>query len=119
MIGYDQQDLADSYFLAGDTLIAAVLDERETGRSAINPVLYVYRHGIELYLKCIVQPLERTHSLGALLEAFCRHIRMTYKESVPAWITKPVSESATFDPTSDVFRYEHSSSQNLQNQGEF
>lgn len=104
--GYADEDLANSYFLAGDALIRAVLDG-DTGRhDLINPVLYVYRHGIELYLKCIVRPDERNHNLGSLLEGFCRHIRQRYNEPVPSWITKPIAEFSTYDPRSDVFRYE-------------
>jgi len=106
MIGYGDEDLAESYFLAGDTLIAAIANGEADGRELVNPVMYVYRHGIELYLKCIVRPEQKNHSLGSLLDAFCRHIREGYGEAVPAVITKPISEFAKYDQRSDVFRYE-------------
>jgi hypothetical protein len=106
MIGYGDEDLAESYFLAGDTLIAAIANGDADGRELVNPVMYVYRHGIELYLKCIVQPEEKNHSLGSLLDAFCRHILEGYGETVPPVITKPIYEFATYDQRSDVFRYE-------------
>jgi hypothetical protein len=106
MIGYADEDLAESYFLAGDTLIAAILKGDATGHDLVNPVMYVYRHGIELYLKCIVHPSNRSHSLGSLLDAFCRHVREGYGETVPPVITKPITEFAMYDQRSDVFRYE-------------
>jgi hypothetical protein len=108
MAGYDDESLADSYFLAGDTLIAAVLEGKEHSYDLIAPVLYVYRPGIELYLKRIVQPQEKDHRLGPLLEGFCRHIRTRWNEQVPRWITKPISEFIRYDPLSDAFRYETS-----------
>ena len=105
MCGYGDEELADSYVLAGDILVAAVVEGGELGRDLINPVLYVYRHGIELYLKCVVQPEKRDHDLGSLLKAFCQHVQSRYGESVPAWITELVSDFATHDPGSDMFRY--------------
>lgn len=106
MCGYDEQQMAESYFVAGDALIGAVLDGQRDGCDMINPVMYVYRHGIELYLKAIVQPAVRDHNLASLLEHFCRHVRARYREPVPRWITKPVSELASYDRGSDIFRYE-------------
>lgn len=119
MCGYGEQDLAASYFLAGDTLIGAVLEHREgRGQDLIAPVMYLYRHGIELYLKCIVKPAERDHNLGALLEGFCRHVRRRYGEQVPSWITKPVSEFIRYDPASLIFRYEATHGRGILDGGE-
>lgn len=120
MSGYDERDLAESYFLAGDTLTAVVADHKQDARELVNPVLYVYRHGIELYLKCILQPRadERDHNLGALLERFCQHVRDRYGEQVPTWVTEPISEFITYDPASTVFRYDAMGTR-LQNAGEF
>ena len=106
MCGYDEQELAESYFAAGDALVQSVLDGKHDGRNMINPVMYVYRHAIELYLKCIVQPPVRNHNLASLLERFCQHVRERSQEPIPAWITKPISELAAYDRGSDVFRYE-------------
>jgi hypothetical protein len=106
MCGYDEQQMAESYFAAGDSLISAVLDGQRDGRHMINPVMYVYRHGVELYLKCIVRPSVRDHNLASLLERFCRHVRARYREPIPRWVTKPISELAAYDPGSDTFRYD-------------
>lgn len=123
MCGYGDDDLAESYFLAGDALIATVISGDASGHDLVNPVMYSYRHGIELYLKCIVQPDEKNHSLSSLLERFCRHIRTRYGESVPSVITKPIAELARYDRRSDVFRYETNrdgrTHEPLQGEGEF
>ena len=123
MAGYSDETLAPAYFSAGAALIDHVLQSEERGQDFVCPILYLYRHGIELYLKVIVQPSVRNHSLGSLLEGFCRHIRERYKEDVPAWVTRPITELAEFDPGSDLFRYGRtnppSRSQRLTNEGEF
>ena len=118
MSGYSDESLAPAYFSAGAALIDHVLEGDERGQDFVCPILYLYRHGIELYLKVIVQPSVRNHGLGSLLEGFCRHVRERYKEDVPAWVTRPITELAKFDPASD-FRYGRSRSQRLANEGEF
>jgi len=119
MCGYDVEDLADSYFQAGGILIDTVSNGSSTGREVINPVMYVYRHGLELYLKCAVGSDTRTHDLETLLNRFCHQIREQYHEEVPTWITTPISEFATYDRGSDVFRYENTKHLTLQVNGEF
>ena len=99
------RELAESYFRAAELLVKDILAGRERGQDLVSPVMYLYRHAIELYLKHIVSPPQRNHSLGSLLEGFCEHIRSKYGEKVPAWVTRPISELATFDPGSDLFRY--------------
>lgn len=106
MIGFGPQDLAESYFLAGDALVAAVLRGEVSGQEVVNPVMYVYRHGIELYLKCIVQPPKKNHSLATLLESFRRHVKERYGEELPPVLETPIAEFATYDERSDVFRYD-------------
>lgn len=43
MCGYGDEALAESYFLAGDALIATVIRGDATGHDLVNPVMYVYR----------------------------------------------------------------------------
>jgi hypothetical protein len=102
----DDEMLARSYFAAGDVLINHVVSRPgENGQDWIGPILFNFRHGIELYLKAIVKPVKRDHSIGALLEGFCRHTRERYKEDLPRWVTRPISEFINIDPGSDLFRY--------------
>ena len=121
MCGYDQQALAESYFRAADTLIAAIeaQDDGLEGRDVINPVLDAYRHGIELYLTIIVQPESRSHDLEALLVAFLGHVQIRHGQAVPSWFSDRIREFVRYDPDGDVFRYEHAKSRTLQSEGEF
>jgi len=123
MTGYDDESLAQSYFMAAAMLIEKVLEAGERGQEVICPVLYLYRHGVELHLKSIVKPLKLNHNLGSLLEAFCKLIKEKYGEVVPLWLTTPISQLAEFDPNSDLFRYgstkDPAVAKKLTNSGEF
>jgi hypothetical protein len=119
MIGFDEEDLAESYFDAADALVGRVRKRKQEGRDLINPILFLYRHGVELYLKAIVRPEKRNHDLTALLAAFRRHVEKRYKETLPEWLIGAVSELARYDPHSDVFRYPESRSRRLDSEGEF
>ncbi len=102
----DDEMLARSYFAAATVLIAHVLsDHLEQGQDFLGPILFNYRHGIELYLKAIVKPGKRDHNLGSLLEGYCQHLREHYKEKPPKWVTLPISEFAQIDHGSGLFRY--------------
>lgn len=122
MVGYDDQSLARSYFMAGDMLIEQVLASDERGQDVVCPILYLYRHGIELHLKILMKPARLNHSIGSLLDAFSHHVQGKYREQVPPWLTGPIKQLADFDPNSDLFRYGRtkppSVSQRFTNSGE-
>jgi len=117
MCGYDNDSLAAQYFRAGSALVKHVLSSGERGQDMIGPILYLYRHGVELYLKVILKPEKPSHNLGSLLDAFCRHIRERYNQQVPKWVTRPISELAQADPGSDLFRYGDSRSRPALDEG--
>lgn len=119
MIGFSEEDLAESYFAAADALVGRVRKRRHEGRDLVNPILFLYRQGIELYLKAIVQPAKRDHDLAALLAAFRQHVHQRYTADLPQWLTDAVSELARYDPKADVFRYAEPRSRRLEGEGEF
>jgi len=123
MCGYDNESLAESYFLSADLLIKKVLQAAEPAREYLYPILFLYRHGLELYLKAITKPEKLNHSIGSLFELFCTYILKEHNQKVPAWVTKPISQFAEFDPESDLFRYQKTKnpkrSERLANEGEF
>jgi hypothetical protein len=123
MVGYDDESLAPSYFASASLLIHGVLDSATRAQDAICPILYLYRHGIELYLKVLVQPAKLDHSISSLFDAFCRDVKQQFDEDVPMWLSLPVSQFAEFDPNSDLFRYGQTRNpavaQKMTNSGEF
>lgn len=60
-IGSDLGAIAQSYKYAGDVLVDEALETEEPWKLAY-PILFNYRHSIELFLKAIVQPEKRNHS---------------------------------------------------------
>jgi hypothetical protein len=119
MIGFGERDLADSYFTAANALVGRVRKRKVDGRDLVNPILFLYRQGVELYLKAIVQPVKRNHDLAALFEAFRHHVQSRYAQELPEWFTGAISELARYDPYADVFRYAESRARRLANEGEF
>ena len=61
--------LAGSFKRAGDTLLAASFAD-DSAHELVYPVLFNYRHSIELYLKAIVEPNQRNHDLRGLIRQF-------------------------------------------------
>jgi hypothetical protein len=56
----DAFSIAESYKLAGDTLVDAALSNGETYELAY-PVIYNYRHATELYLKATIASEEKSY----------------------------------------------------------
>ena len=64
----DDADLASEYYMAASLLVDAAV---EKGRvwMCVHPILYLYRHAIELELKGIVRPQKVNHDLDSLADA--------------------------------------------------
>lgn len=117
---YSQLAIADSYVRAGDILVESVSAGGD-GYELAYPVLFTYRHAIELYLKVVLRPDRRDHPLDGLLTDFRSYVQTAFQEEVPAWFSTWVLEFNTFDPRSTLFRYEDAgaASRRLEAEGEF
>jgi hypothetical protein len=103
-----QQELwiADAYKLAGDVLVDSVLEHRKhDAHEVIWPVLYLYRHALELYLKLIIKPAKLDHKLEPLFREFEIIVRKHYQQKIPRRIIDRFRELAEMDPDSFAFRY--------------
>ncbi|MBN8590749.1 MAG: hypothetical protein J0M33_03280 [Anaerolineae bacterium] len=101
---HDDYSLANNFRQAGDILIQRGLGDIDA-HELLYPVLYNYRHAIELYLKAIVKPKERNHDLSKLMKQFNKFIQETHSEKVPAWFEELIGEFIKFDPKATTFRY--------------
>jgi hypothetical protein len=97
----DPAELARAYKLAADSLI----DYSDLTWQVAFPILYLYRHSLELYLKAIVRPVRRTHNLAVLLDQFVDYVKAHHDELVPSPFRRYVREMARFDPEAQSFRY--------------
>ena len=100
MCGYDDRALADSYFIAADALVDTALADRDSMRTRelVAPTLFLYRHGIELFLKLIVRPKKPNHRIDRLLGQLRRLSRIRYKQELPAPIADAIAEFCRYDP---------------------
>ena len=96
--------LAESYKLAGDTLVDAARSSDEI-YALIYPVIYNYRHAAELYLKANVTTYKETHDLQWLLQEFKKVLISEFAETPPQWFENIIMAFNDFDPNSTTFRY--------------
>lgn len=101
----DELALARSYKRAGDALVEKALSDADLSYKWAYPVLFLYRHTIELNLKLIVRPIKPNHKMPELVEQFCSVVGNKLGLSVPQWATNRLLEFSEVDPESQAFRY--------------
>lgn len=103
-IGDNLLELANSYKIAGDKLAKNILAD-ELGSDLACPMMYCYRHAIELYLKSVLREKHKTHKLDKLLEKFRYQMKTDFNSDIPDWFEKIILAFNDFDPESTTFRY--------------
>lgn len=101
---FDMFTLAESYKLAGDTLVEAALSTAEP-YELIYPIIYNYRHATEIYLKALLSNQEKNHDLRSLFEKFRNFLNVEFGSTIPMWFENVIMEFDDFDPNSTAFRY--------------
>lgn len=102
--------LARSYRHTAETLLETALESNEPQHWAY-PVLYAYRHTLELYLKIIAQVEEHTHSLQHCVELVEKHMRAKISSPMREWVL----EFDKIDPAGTSFRYADDDSETMRN----
>lgn len=99
--------LGQQYFDAAENLVELVKRKDVADYAIANPILYLYRHSIELLIKAVLPDNGRgaRHDLLALSERFEAFIRDEFESKVPDWIVARINELARHDPDSTTFRY--------------
>lgn len=99
------QHLSQQYYDAAYLLCESIKNDDWEDYKLANPVLFLYRHHVELCLKAILEKSNKTHNLAQLSEDFKVFIKDTFEADVPEWITNRIDELAAIDPGSTAFRY--------------
>ncbi len=100
--GQERFQLARNYRYAAEKLLDHALEDGET-REWLCPVLFTYRHTLELYLKTIGNITEHTHSLSKCVEL----VEKLHGEQFPPRARKWIEELDMIDPhPGTTFRYE-------------
>ena len=69
------------------------------------PILYLYRHSIEVLLKSALGTAAKTHDLDTLCGEFRALIKAEFDADLPNWIISRLRELSEIDPSSTAFRY--------------
>lgn len=105
MANLNFQHVGQQYFDAAILLTETVLAGERDDYRLSNPILYLYRHSIELFLKSVLGDTAKTHNLDALADQFRSFIKTEFDADIPDWINRRLSELSKIDPGSTAFRY--------------
>lgn len=99
------QHLGQQYYDAAYHLIESVKNQDVADCDVANPILYLYRHSVELFLKAIMQGAAKTHSLDTLAEEYRAFMKKEFGADCSDWIIARMKELGAIDPNSIAFRY--------------
>jgi hypothetical protein len=100
-----KEEMAQQYLEAANHLVKAIKRGEIEDYRLTNPVLFLYRHALEMKLKGFMQDLPKTHDLLKLAEEFEATIKRKCDRAIAPWITGRLKEIARVDPNSTAFRY--------------
>lgn len=100
----DEIEVARSFADAADRLLAAAAERRESWEAAY-PILFCYRHALELYLKALMPNERHGHRLGDFAKSLKPHIEGRYLADQVSWLLDRIAEFDELDPKSTLFRY--------------
>lgn len=98
-------ELARNYRHIAESMLETALEADDVYDSAY-PVLYAYRHTLELYLKLLGEVKEQTHSLARCVHLLEKHFNRKVRSPIREWIL----ELESIDPGGTTFRYADESS---------
>ena len=98
-------ELAAQFFRAANALMQTIDNNECEDYKLVNPVLYLYRHALELLLKGGMSTKTHGHSLRHLADKLNEHVRKRHKREVAPWIIERLIEMDKVDPGGTAFRY--------------
>lgn len=103
----DDSDLAGQFAMAAGSLLEAALKGSAMPVWMIPiPILFLYRHAVELYLKALLPKPALTHDLITLLHEASNQLKRDYGQSIEGtWIGDSILELSKYDFRSMGFRY--------------
>ena len=97
---HEYLELAHNYRDVAESMLRSALEKDDLNGWAY-PVLFAYRHTLELYLKLIGEIDEITHSLARCMHLVEKRHNTKFKSPIREWIL----ELEEIDPASTAFRY--------------
>lgn len=99
-----QADIARSYSCAADTLIEKAVEERLSWE-VVYPVIFLYRHAVEIALKALFPGVPHNHQLNKLIDQADVRIRAVLPTHEADWVKARLLEFVEVDPRSTAFRF--------------
>ncbi len=101
--------MGQQYFEAANVLVSVIESNRCEDYKLAHPILFLYRHYVELTLKGLLVWMGTEdpwgHNLLSLCDLFVAAIQKNFNEKVPNWIINRIRELGRIDPKSTAFRY--------------
>lgn len=105
MLADERESIAFQYLKAANLIVDGVRQKQVADYEVAYPVLYLYRHAIEVLVKALIGGDKDHHRLDVLGCELVAHVRARYDQEVPRWVIEQLNEVASIDPTSQAFRY--------------
>jgi len=99
------RDIAEQYFDAASLLSEKIRNGDWEDHRLANPVLYLYRHSIELFIKAALVGAPKTHDLDKIVPQFRALHKSKFGADLADWINHRLKELAAIDPITTAFRY--------------
>ena len=102
--GVAAPEVGSAFRVAAERLLDAAQANNETWEAAY-PILFCYRHGLEVGLKSLVPGASREHGLSDLWATLQPRLAGRYDAVQLAWLGDRIAEFEQVDPRSTAFRY--------------
>jgi hypothetical protein len=102
--GVAASEVSNAFRIAAERLLDAALANNETWE-AVYPILFCYRHGLEVSLKSLVPGAPRKHGLAKLWAVLHPRLAGRVCADQLEWIGHRIAEFERVDPGSTTFRY--------------
>lgn len=102
---YRQESMALAYRTAADMLVQGALACDETSWEIAAPILHLYRHSLELYLKWAAQSKAKGHDLKSLIEQVDVRAKELTGEGLDPAVVERMQEFSEYDEKGFSFRY--------------
>jgi hypothetical protein len=97
--------LAQDYMEAAYVLTETILKGDWEDWRVAEPLMYLYRHATELFLKGVMNLDEKHHDLATLADEFASFLQKQHGREMPELVSRTLKEIASVDPKSTMFRY--------------
>lgn len=99
------EGMALAYKEAADRLVQGALSSKDTSWEIAAPILYLYRHSLELFLKWATQSTAKTHNLEPMIEEVNKQAMELTGQALHPAVIERMQELSEYDKMGFSFRY--------------